>query len=275
MEGTKLAEGKTKVIRAIEGSDEVLIESKDDITAGDGARKHSFPDKGAISTATAVNCFRLLEGKGIRTHFVAQVAPNVFRARRCVMIPIEIVTRRLAAGSYLKRHPDVAEGARFDEPPVEFYLKDDARHDPLMLLDEATSTWMLHDAKAPAGSPPIGTRPLYAQLFGHWSLDRIFIDRLRAIARSAFLAFEEAWAKQGVTLVDLKIECGVDPETYALLVADVIDNDAWRIWPGGDKAKMLDKQVYRNLADVTPEALEAVAANYAQVAAATERFLVP
>jgi phosphoribosylaminoimidazole-succinocarboxamide synthase len=58
----------------------------------------------------------------------------------------------------------------------------------------------------------------------------------------------------------------------ALLVADVIDNDSWRIWPGGEKGRMLDKQVYRNAATVDEAVLADVRARYEQVAAMTEAF---
>jgi phosphoribosylaminoimidazole-succinocarboxamide synthase len=59
-----------------------------------------------------------------------------------------------------------------------------------------------------------------------------------------FLILEEAWAKQNVTLVDLKSVCGLDMDGN-LLVADVIDYDSWRIWRAGDKRQMKDKENYR------------------------------
>ena len=88
---------------------------------------------------------------------------------------------------------------------------------------------------------------------------------------------EEAWAKQNVTLVDLKIECGTDAETGEIVLADVIDNDSWRIWPSGDKQQQKDKQVYRELAAATDSAAKAkelgkIKQNYAWVAEATSKF---
>ena len=84
---------------------------------------------------------------------------------------------------------------------------------------------------------------------------------------------ERAWAgietvHGPVTLVDAKFEVGVDRETGAFLLADVVDNDRWRIWPGGDPGKQLDKQAFR---DGQAESL--VTENYKLVAALTRRFL--
>ena len=75
-----------------------------------------------------------------------------------------------------------------------------------------------------------------------------------------------------MTLVDCKIEFGRNGEGQ-LLVADVIDNDSWRIWPGGDKTRMLDKQIYRNMPEVTDERLQGLLAKYQQVAELTDRFV--
>jgi phosphoribosylaminoimidazole-succinocarboxamide synthase len=127
---------------------------------------------------------------------------------------------------------------------IETFLKDDARHDPqiwpqeiiqLGIASQHEIAWMANE----------GCR--------------------------VFDVLEQAWAKLDVTLVDLKVEFGRDSQGQ-LLVADVIDNDSWRLWPSGDKARMLDKQVYRNLQNITLADLQDIADLYALVAELTGRW---
>lgn len=243
--GPVLAEGKTKVIYAYPDENElVYMVNKDQITAGDGARRSELTGKSRWSTITTANVFRLLNQEDIETHFVKQVNEVTLLVKRCVMLPVEQVQRRIATGSYLKRHPEVSEGTRFDPVLVETFLKDDARHDPQIWAED------------------IIRNGLASQQEIDWMADQ---------GRRVFETLERAWATVNVTLVDLKIEFGRDTKGD-LLVADVIDNDSWRLWPGGDKTRMLDKQVYRNLKDVTPEDLQGVADRYALVADLTGKL---
>lgn len=94
------------------------------------------------------------------------------------------------------------------------------------------------------------------------------------VVRMVFEVLEHAWAAQDVTLVDLKIEFGRDA-AGRLVVADVIDNDSWRIWPGGDKNRQLDKQVYRDMKLVDEDGLAQVRRRYEIVAEMTERWPQP
>lgn len=244
--GEKLAEGKTKIVYAHPNDPTLaIIVHKDGISAGDGARRHIIPGKGALSGRTTANVFTMLNHAGVATHFVAAPEPTVMIVRRCAMIPLEVVNRRIATGSYIRRHPDVAEGTRFDPPLLEFFLKDDARHDPQITPEEIVAQGIA---------------------------DADDVERMASESRRVFLLIEAAWAAQDVVLCDLKIEFGRDA-SGALVVADVIDNDSWRIWPGGAKERMLDKQVYRNMPVVTDEGLEQVRRLYEEVAQRTEAWV--
>ncbi len=243
--GPLLAEGKTKLIYAHPGDQTlVYMVNKDQITAGDGVRRNELPGKSRWSTITTANIFRLLNEEEIATHFVEKISDVTLLVRRCSMLPIEQVMRRIATGSYLKRHPEVSEGARFEPVLVETFLKDDAHHDPQIWEDD---------------------------IFKMGLATKNEITWMAAQGRRVFETLERAWASIDVALVDLKIEFGHDTQGN-LLVADVIDNDSWRLWPDGDKTRMLDKQVYRNLRDVTLQDLQEVADRYALVADLTGKL---
>ena len=113
--GLLLAEGKTKQIYAY--PDDVSLAymvGKDQITAGDGVRRNELAGKAHWSTITTANVFHLLNKEDIATAFIEQINDVTLLVRRCRMLPIEQVMRRIATGSYLKRHPGVLEGTRFE-----------------------------------------------------------------------------------------------------------------------------------------------------------------
>ena len=89
-----MTEGKTKKIHQVAGSsDLVTLISKDDITAGDGAKHDVIPDKGRLATATTCNVFRLLKACGLPVAFEEQDSATSFVAPKCAMLPYEVVVR--------------------------------------------------------------------------------------------------------------------------------------------------------------------------------------
>jgi len=81
------------------------------------------------------------------------------------------------------------------------------------------------------------------------------------LMRPTFRVLEDLWRKFDVSLIDLKIEVGYTITDNELVIADVIDNDSWRIWPEGDPTKQLDKQLFREGGDE-----DDVVSNYEKVA---------
>jgi len=244
--GIEIARGKTKVLYEVPGQPaQLVVAQTDQISAGDGARRHEIAGKGRLAAQTTARVFRLLNLCGLPTHYLnggEDDDDNEMVVRRCNMIPLEVVTRGVAAGSFVKRNPAVSRGVLLVPRVVEFFLKDDANHDPLIGPDQIVA----QNLAAPQE-----------------------VAAMTEMARLTFDILAHAWRRRDVMLVDLKIEFGrlASGENQGqLVIADVIDNDSWRIWPQAREDLMLDKQAYRNLDTVDDDALANVKRNYEKVA---------
>ena len=292
-----IAEGKTKrVVRGAE-SGTVLLVARHRLTGGDAARVAEMRDIGVHKTAQTARVFSLLERAGVKTAFIAQSADDALLCHECEMLPLEFVVRRFAWGSYLKREPGARRDdgpLRFDEPVRELFHKstlltppavkaaemvseNDARArflrdgkwadgvhtDPYILTTAAE--WLLFSAKAEvrADSPLHRVSPELSAGELSSAYDEIILPAFRVLER----AWSAVETRHGaVALADIKFELGRRADG-SLVVADVIDNDSWRIWPGGDPSLQLDKQAFR---EGSPMSL--VEENYAIVTELTGRF---
>lgn len=263
-------EGKTKIVIDA-GDGTVLIRSKDDITAGDGEKHDVIDGKAASSTTTTCNIFELLENHAVPTHFLERVDTVTFRARRVEMIPIELVARRIATGGFLDRNAGIADGTVLAELVFEAFEKDDASHDPLLEFDFAGDALRrLVPNEQAAGPLGLHAGDLISQesLSGsrYAMVTPELLAQLRELTLRTFAIVEEAWAGLGGTYFDFKIECGVDPRTGTLVVADVIDSDSGRLRFGD---RDMSKQAYRDGSQSLPE----IRKNFDEVAALTEQFV--
>ena len=146
----------------------------------------------------------------------------------------------------------------------ELYLKDGqwlgkVYTDPL--IEPKKDLWSLYPPKQPRHD----MQPLMDMLP---EIDMATLEYIRnSLMIPCFEILEKAWKKFNVELIDMKIEIGIIEESKELVIADVIDNDSWRIWPNGDPKQQLDKQSFRD-----GEALTEVQEKYRIVTRYTERF---
>ena len=200
----KLNEGKTKIIYAYPGNPAlVYMRFKDDITAGDGLKHDTIAGKALVDWQTNRDIFEYLNRCGIRTHYVASPEEKVSVVKKLDRkINLEVVSRRVAAGSILKWGKAV-EGTRYDPPITQFHYKDDPLHDPLLDDD-------------------------YIDYIGKTKGSDEY-EQMRRLNVEVFVALEKAFAKFNVQLVDMKLEYGIiDNEVYLI---DEITGGSFRLWP--------------------------------------------
>jgi phosphoribosylaminoimidazole-succinocarboxamide synthase len=252
----KLNEGKTKVIyENPEDAKTVFMVFKDDITAGDGAKHDVIEGKALIDWKTNKDIFEYLSRKGIRTHYIESPEEKVSLVQKLdFKIDLEVVTRRVAAGSILK-WGNVEEGTWYDPVITQFHYKDDPLHDPM--LDDDYVEYIIR-AKG-GGEVYADMRKINAQVFEH---------------------LEKAFAHFGIQLVDFKLEYGLI-EGKATVI-DEITGGSFRLWPYGkekpdlkgpnvlgelDPKGRLDKDTYR-----MGEDLSRVQSKFEQIGNITEGF---
>jgi phosphoribosylaminoimidazole-succinocarboxamide synthase len=214
MTETPLYEGKAKKVFRTDRADEYLVFFKDDATAFNGVKKGRIESKGELNNAISSAFFEILAQAGIKTHFLRRVDANSMLVKKVDIIPLEVVTRNLAAGSLAQRL-GWAEGKALPSPIVEFYYKDDALGDPLINNSHIAALGL------------VTPREL------EWlELQALAINQ---ILRQFLLA-------RDVKLVDFKLEFGrVGNE---IILADEISPDTCRFWDAQTNQK-LDKDRFR------------------------------
>ncbi|MDR2063166.1 MAG: AIR carboxylase family protein [Candidatus Nomurabacteria bacterium] len=274
-----LIEGKTKrIYQDSDDSDFVIVESKDDLTAGDGAQHDVIEGKAAWSTETTCNVFELLDACLVPLAYSERLDDTAFRARKCEMIPLEVVVRRELHGSAIKRQPHLPTGLLLNQLKVEFFLKTPnkkwrgrpIRFDDPMIRFKLSGDLELYNPKAPLHSRKPFKKLAYKSLpkILKKALEASMLKRISTMAQRIFLVLEKAWSLQNHKLVDFKIEFGFDT-SGDLLLADVIDSDSWRLIFEGEHQ---DKEIYRQGGK---SKLEELAIKYSHVAELSKRLVLP
>ena len=211
----QLYEGKAKKVFKTDDPEVYIVDYKDDATAFDGLKKGTIVGKGVVNNRMSNLLFQMLEKKGIPTHFVKELSERETAVKKVSIVPLEVIVRNIAAGSFSKRF-GVEEGTVLKCPTLEFCLKDDDLHDPM--INE----------------------------YHILALGLASKEDLETITDMTFRvndALKEFFLSIGIELVDFKLEFGRTTDGKIIL-ADEISPDTCRLWDSKTHEK-LDKDRFR------------------------------
>jgi phosphoribosylaminoimidazole-succinocarboxamide synthase len=211
-----LSSGKTKTVTPAERPNQVILTFRDDITAGDGKKHDVLPGKGKVNAAITAKLYALFTENQIPNHLIKQIDENNLLVTKLEMIPVEVVCRIRAAGHFIGIGTRYKNGDKLAFPIVEFYLKDDSMHDPMLTDQHLKLLQLANDDE---------------------------IEKIKQATLRAASLLEKFFDERGATLVDFKLEFGRDVNGQ-LVVGDELSPDSWRLWDKQTK-EILDKDRFR------------------------------
>ena len=215
----QLYEGKAKKVFATENPDYVIVSYKDDATAFNGLKKGTITGKGVINNKMSNLMMAMLEKKGIPTHLVEQIDDRNTVVKKVSIVPLEVIIRNVAAGSFSKRY-GVPEGTAFASPTIEFSYKNDDLGDPLINDYHALALNLASEQE---------------------------IETIKKMAFAVNDAMKEFFRCLNIDLIDFKLEFG--RFKGQIVLADEISPDTCRFWEAGswdtEKHVSLDKDRFR------------------------------
>jgi phosphoribosylaminoimidazole-succinocarboxamide synthase len=232
MRRRRIYEGKAKVL--FEGPEPgTLVQYfKDDATAFNNQKKGTIAGKGVLNNRISEYLMVRLAEIGIQTHFMRRLNMREQLVREVEIIPVEVVVRNIAAGSFSKRF-GAEEGTPLPRSIVEYYLKNDELGDPMICEEHITA-------------------------FG-WASTQDLDDIMQMSLRvNDFLS--GLFRGVGLKLVDFKLEFGRlwENEEMRIVLADEISPDSCRLWDVETQEK-LDKDRFRRDLGKVEEAYQEVA----------------
>ena len=226
--GTELYSGKAKSVFTSDREDALILYFRNDTSAFDGEKIEQLDRKGMVNNKFNAFVMQHLEANGIATHFLELLSDDEALVRRLDMFPIECVVRNIATGSICKRL-GVEDGIDLERPTFEFFLKNDALHDPMI-------------------------NEYHIKSFG-WATDQE-VDFMTAESFRVNTVLKNLFGQQDMLLVDFKLEFG--RYRGELLLGDEFTPDGCRIWDRNTREK-LDKDRFRRDMGGVVEAYEEVA----------------
>ena len=226
--GKELYSGKAKSMHLTEDPGLLIMEFRDDTSAFDGEKIEQLDRKGMVNNLFNAFIMTNLENAGVDTHFDKLLSETESIVTNLDMIPVECVVRNIATGSLCKRL-GIEDGLNLKPPTFEFFLKDDARHDP-----------MIND--------------YHIDSFGWATRDEVALMKRNTFQVNEILG--AMFADAGMILVDFKLEFGRYDGN--LVLGDEFTPDGCRVWDT-ETRKKLDKDRFRHGLGGVIEAYEEVA----------------
>lgn len=216
----QLYEGKAKKVFKTDDPKCYIVDYKDDATAFNGEKKGQIAGKGVINNTMANIIFRLLEEKGVPTHFVEQISDRETVVKAVKILPLEVIMRNVSAGSFAKRY-GVEEGITFEKPTFELSYKNDDLGDPLMCESHALALGLVTETQ---------------------------LEEIRSYAATVNDVLKEFFLERGLKLIDFKIEFGL--YDGQVILADEISPDTCRLWDVKTNEKMDKDRFRRDLGNI-------------------------